>query len=162
MKAKPATIFRSLPEAKRFIAKAGAKRVVLANGCFDPVHVGHVRYLEEAKAHGDFLFVAINDDRSTRALKGDGRPVMPGRDRARLIAAMAVVDGVILFGARDVRRILGKLRPSVHAKGTDYTADTVPERESSGALGVETVIVGDPKSHDSRSIVEQIRRGKRT
>lgn len=160
MRSRRATIFRSIPQIRTRIAGQGAKRVVLANGCFDPLHVGHVRYLYGARAHGDFLVVALNDDGSTRALKGAGRPVMPARDRARLLAALDMVDAVLVFSSRDVSRILRRLHPHVHAKGTDYECDTVPERETSRELGIETVIVGDPKSHASREVVEQIRRGR--
>jgi rfaE bifunctional protein nucleotidyltransferase chain/domain len=160
VKATCATIFRSVAQVRKRISDVGAQRVVLANGCFDPLHVGHVRYLYGARAHGDFLVVALNDDRSTRALKGEGRPVMAARDRAKLLSALDMVDAVVLFSSRDVTRILRKLRPDVHAKGTDYERDTVPERETSQSLGIDTVIVGDPKAHASREIVERIRRGR--
>ena len=143
------------------IDNGGAQSVVLANGCFDPLHVGHVRYLYGAKEHGGFLVVALNDDGSTRALKGASRPIMPASDRAKLLAGLDMVDAVLIFSARDVTRILTKLRPDYHAKGTDYTADTVPERDTAKELGIKTVIVGDPKSHATREIVDQIRRGKR-
>lgn len=136
---------------------ASHTRVVLANGCFDPLHVGHVRYLEGAKRHGDFLVVALNNDASTRALKGEGRPVMPEGDRAALVAAVALVDAVVLFGDPSVEAILERLHPAVHAKGTDYTVETVPERDCAKRLGIETVIVGDPKSHASSAVVEAIR-----
>jgi rfaE bifunctional protein nucleotidyltransferase chain/domain len=152
-----APVLRSVPRLLRRIEAEGAERVVLANGCFDPLHVGHVRYLKGAAEHGDFLVVALNDDSSTRALKGAGRPVMPAGDRARILSSLSVVDAVLIFSARDVRRILRKLRPNVHAKGTDYDVDTVPERDVSSALGIDTVIVGDPKSHASREIVDNIR-----
>ena len=162
-RADPAPIYRSTIGLKRWLGEVRPPRVVLANGCFDPLHVGHVRYLYGAKQAGDFLVVAVNDDKSTRALKGPNRPVLPVRDRARLIASLEMVDAVLIFSARDVVRILKKLRPHVHAKGTDYTTDTVPERETSAALHIETVITGDAKSHASRDIVRQIERstGKR-
>lgn len=134
--------------------------MVLANGCFDPLHVGHVRYLRGAKAHGDFLVVAVNDDSSTRALKGADRPIVPAIHRSRIVAALEVVDAVLVFSSRDVRRILEALRPACHAKGTDYEVETVPERELAVSLGIETVIVGDPKRHASRDIVERVRRSK--
>lgn len=153
-----ATIFRSMPQIRERISAVGAKRVVLTNGCFDPLHVGHIRYLYGAREHGDFLVVALNDDRSTRRLKGEGRPAMTARDRAKIVAALDMVDAVLVFSSSDVARILTKLRPDVHAKGTDYTNDTVPERDVSRSLGIETVIVGDPKSHASRKIVQKIRR----
>jgi len=134
------------------------KRIVLANGCFDPLHVGHVRYLVGAKAHGDFLVVALNNDESTRRLKGPSRPAVPEADRAAVLAGLSVVDAVVLFGDATVEGILEALRPAVHAKGTDYTVETVPERELAKRLGVETVIVGDPKSHASRDVIDEIRR----
>jgi rfaE bifunctional protein nucleotidyltransferase chain/domain len=134
--------------------------VVLANGCFDPLHVGHVRYLYGAKACGEFLVVALNDDDSTRNLKGKGRPVMRAADRSKLIAGLQMVDAVLIFSGRDVGRILRTVRPTCHAKGTDYQVDTVPERELSRSLGIETVIVGDPKSHASSEVVRRVRRAR--
>jgi rfaE bifunctional protein nucleotidyltransferase chain/domain len=118
-----------------------------------------VRYLEDARAHGDFLVVALNDDHSTRRLKGDGRPVVKAADRAQLLAALAVVDAVLVFGADNVEAILSTLRPAVHAKGTDYTEATVPERAVAERLGIRTVITGDAKAHASRDIVARVRRG---
>ena len=156
MSRRAATVFRSATALKRHIQATGKRRVVLANGCFDPLHVGHIRYLYGARECGDFLVVAVNDDKSTRRLKGAARPVMPVGDRARLVAQLEMVDAVLVFSAADVRRVLKKLRPGYHAKGTDYTANTVPERETSRELGIETVIVGDPKSHASREIVRKI------
>jgi rfaE bifunctional protein nucleotidyltransferase chain/domain len=135
--------------------------VVLANGCFDPLHVGHVRYLYGAKKTGDYLVVAINDDRSTRALKGPGRPLVRSRDRARVVSSLEMVDAVLIFSGVDVTRVLRTLRPAVHAKGTDYTARTVPERETSAALGIETVIAGDPKSHASSDILRRMQAARR-
>jgi rfaE bifunctional protein nucleotidyltransferase chain/domain len=155
-----APIYRSMVKLRERLVDVGAVRVVLANGCFDPLHVGHIRYLREAKQAGDFLVVAVNDDKSTRELKGAGRPVMPVRDRARLISSLEMVDAVLVFAARDVTRILRKLRPSFHAKGTDYTTDNVPERETSAALGIRTIIVGDPKSHASSDVVDRIKRAR--
>jgi rfaE bifunctional protein nucleotidyltransferase chain/domain len=157
MKNEPSPIFSSSRKLKAWIEERKPASVVLANGCFDPLHVGHVRYLRGAKAHGDFLVVALNDDVSTRNLKGEKRPVLPAASRARILASLEMVDAVLLFSARDVSRILRAIRPACHAKGTDYTVDTVPEREVSRALGIETVIVGDPKSHASREIVERVR-----
>jgi len=157
-----APIFRDVREAKDCARTRGARRVVLANGCFDPLHVGHLRYLEGAKAQGDFLLVALNDDQSTRALKGPKRPVLGEADRARLLASLRMVDAVLLFGDRDVVRILEAVVPSCHAKGTDYTAETVPERETSRRLGIETAIVGDPKTHASREIVQVIQSRSRS
>ncbi|MBN1884605.1 MAG: adenylyltransferase/cytidyltransferase family protein [Candidatus Krumholzibacteriota bacterium] len=143
---------RDLDEKRR----RGA-RVVLANGCFDILHVGHVRYLEEAAALGDLLVVAVNDDDSTRGLKGDGRPVMPGEERAELLLALRCVDRCLLFGAPTVDEIIRILRPDIHAKGTDYTVDTVPEIESARAVGTRTVITGDRKSHASRDVIRKVR-----
>jgi rfaE bifunctional protein nucleotidyltransferase chain/domain len=160
MTGEAAPIFRSAVKLGEYLARTSADRVVLANGCFDPLHVGHVRYLRGARRAGGFLVVAVNDDKSTRALKGAGRPVMPVGDRARVVSSLEMVDAVLVFGARDVTRILRKLHPSVHAKGTDYTPDGVPERETSAALGIETVIVGDAKSHASSDVVERIKKGR--
>ena len=154
-----APIYRSAVKLKERLASLGTDRVVLANGCFDPLHVGHIRYLYGAKEAGDYLIVAINDDKSTRALKGPGRPVLPAGDRARLISGLEMVDAVLIFGGRDITRILKKLRPGFHAQGTDYTTDDVPERETSAALGIKTIIVGDPKSHASGEIVDRIKKG---
>jgi len=124
--------------------------------------VGHVRYLYGAKSHGDLLVVGLNDDRSTRALKGEGRPIMPAIHRARLIAALGMVDAVLVFSTRDVSRILRTIRPACHAKGTDYTIETVPEREVAKSLGIETVIVGDSKRHASREVLERVRKSRAT
>jgi rfaE bifunctional protein nucleotidyltransferase chain/domain len=154
-----APVFRSMPQLKAWIEKTGLDEVVLANGCFDPLHVGHIRYLFGAKSHGDLLIVALNDDSSTRALKGNNRPVVKAADRAKLLAGLEMVDAVLLFSARNVSRILKTLRPQYHAKGTDYTVDTVPELETSKALGIRTVIVGDPKSHASSEVLTRIRDG---
>jgi rfaE bifunctional protein nucleotidyltransferase chain/domain len=133
-------------------------KVVLANGCFDIIHVGHVRYLEEAADNGDFLVVAINDDDSTRRLKGDGRPVMPVVERAEILSAMRFVDYVLIFTEDTVDDVLRRLRPDVHAKGTDYTVETVPEIETAREIGCVTVITGDPKDRSSREIISRLRR----
>lgn len=161
MKNEPSPIFRSAATLNAWMKRRRPGRVVLANGCFDPLHVGHIRYLCGAKSQGDFLLVAMNDDGSTRALKGKGRPIMPVAHRSRLIAALDMVDAVLIFSARDVVRILETIRPACHAKGTDYTVDTVPEREFSKSLGIETVVVGDPKSHASSEVVARVRRRRR-
>ncbi len=160
MRSKPCPIFRSATRLKALLGRRRPKSVVLANGCFDPLHVGHVRYLYGAKACGDFLVVALNDDHSTRNLKGKSRPVMPAANRSRLIAGLEMVDAVLIFSARDVGSILRKIRPSRHAKGTDYEIDRVPERELSKSLGIETVIVGDAKSHASSEVVRRVRRAR--
>lgn len=132
-------------------------RVVgFANGCFDILHVGHVRYLEGAKALVDRLIVAVNDDASVRGLKGEGRPILPGTARAELIAALRCVDYVVLFGEPTVGRLLQTLKPDVHCKGTDYTVESVPEREIVRAYGGRTAIVGDPKDHSTRDLLARI------
>ncbi len=134
-----------------------SQRIVLANGCFDLLHVGHIRYLEGARREGDILVAAVNSDASERALKGEGRPVLPARARAELVAALAAVDYVVVFDETSVEALLVTLRPHVHAKGTDYTADTVPERELAARLGVRVAIVGDPKRHSTRELVARLR-----
>jgi rfaE bifunctional protein nucleotidyltransferase chain/domain len=159
MRAVSAPVFDDVAALSAYAATARAASVVLANGCFDPLHVGHVRYLEDACTHGDFLVVALNNDASTRRLKGEGRPVVGELDRAQLLAALAVVDAVLLFAADNVEDILAALRPAVHAKGTDYTEATVPERAAAERLGIRTVITGDAKAHASREIVARVRRG---
>jgi rfaE bifunctional protein nucleotidyltransferase chain/domain len=139
--------------------KRAGKRVVLANGVFDTLHVGHVRYLAGAKLQGDVLFVAVNSDASTRALKGPGRPVLEEQARALLVAALRDVDYVVIFSEANVEALLEELRPAVHAKGTDYTSETVPEREVSRRLGIQVAIVGDPKNHSTRDFLAAIRKG---
>src|SRR6185369_9562699 len=126
--------------------RAAGRTVAFANGCFDLLHVGHVRYLHAAAAEGDRLIVAVNDDRSVAGLKGEGRPILPASDRAELVAALRGVDYVVIFGDADVARLLLLVKPDVHCKGTDYTIDTVPERAIVAAYGGRTAIVGDPKS----------------
>ena len=128
-----------------------------ANGCFDLLHVGHVRYLDAASREADRLIVGINDDRSVSALKGAHRPVMPEADRAELIASLAVVDYVVIFPEPTVTPLLELLKPDVHCKGTDYTVDTVPERAIVHGYGDRVAIVGDPKDHSTRDLVDRIR-----
>lgn len=135
----------------------GGRPLVLANGCFDILHVGHVRYLEAAASYGRTLVVALNDDASTRALKGSGRPVMPARERAEMLLALRCVDHVLVFGDATVDGIIRVLRPDIHAKGTDYRADAVPERETAREVGCRTEIVGDPKDHSSSAVLRGIR-----
>jgi D-glycero-beta-D-manno-heptose 1-phosphate adenylyltransferase len=135
------------------------KRIVLANGCFDTLHVGHVRYLAGAKREGDVLVVAVNSDSSVRKLKGPGRPILDEQARAELVAALRDVDYVMLFSEPDVQALLEELHPDVHAKGTDYTAETVPERAASERLGIRVAIVGDPKDHSTRAFLETVRKG---
>jgi rfaE bifunctional protein nucleotidyltransferase chain/domain len=127
--------------------------ITLANGNFDLLHVGHVRYLEGAKALGGKLVVAINSDASVRALKGEGRPLMPENERAEIVAALAVVDAVVIFSELDARAIIREIRPDVQAKGTDYSVDSVPERDAVAECGGKVVIVGDPKQHSSSEIL---------
>jgi len=138
--------------------KAKGQKIVLANGCFDVLHAGHARYLQAAKNEGDVLIVAINSDASTRKLKGAGRPVMAEADRAELVGALGAVNYVVIFDELDVRALLRELRPDVHAKGTDYTAETVPERDEAASLGIRVAIVGDPKEHSTRGLIERVRR----
>ena len=142
--------------ARVAIARRHGARIVFANGCFDILHVGHVRYLEAAKALGDLLIVGINADEQVRRLKGPGRPFVPERERAEVIAAVRAVDLVTIFAEPTVEALLLALRPDVHAKGTDYTADTVPEREAVRAYGGRVAIVGDPKDHSSSQMVVQL------
>ncbi|HET8643875.1 MAG TPA: adenylyltransferase/cytidyltransferase family protein [Vicinamibacteria bacterium] len=139
-------------------ARTAGRTVALANGCFDVLHVGHVRYLEGARAEADLLVVGVNGDDSVRRLKGPGRPVLPEQDRAELVAALRAVDHVVVFAEDDVGGLLLALRPDVHCKGTDYTPETVPEREVVRSYGGRIAIVGDPKRHDTRVLLQRIRR----
>ncbi len=134
-------------------AKRDGQRIVFANGCFDVLHVGHVRYLEAAKALGDLLIVAINSDAQARRLKGEGRPLMPQDQRAEIVSALAAVDFVTIFEEPTVTELLLLLKPDVHAKGTDYTEDTVPERDVVRSYGGRVAIAGDPKDHSSSKII---------
>jgi len=129
------------------------ERIVLANGNFDLLHVGHVRYLRGAKELGGKLVVAINSDESVRTLKGDGRPIMPAEERAEIVAAMADVDAVVIFPELDVRALIREIRPDIQAKGTDYTAESVPERDTVAEYGGRVAIVGDPKDHSTSEII---------
>lgn len=150
----------SREELRRVIAdrKRGGERVVFANGCFDTLHVGHVRYLEGARREGDILIVAVNDDASVCGLKGPGRPILNENARAELVAAVRAVDYVVVFHEPNVEPLLELLRPDVHAKGTDYSAETVPERDVASRLGIRVAIVGDPKNHSTRGFIETIRK----
>jgi rfaE bifunctional protein nucleotidyltransferase chain/domain len=127
--------------------------ITLANGCFDLLHVGHVRYLRAAKELGGRLIVAINSDESVRALKGEGRPLMPAAERAEILASLADVDAVVIFPEPDVRALVREIRPDVQAKGTDYTAENVPERDVVLECGGRVEIVGDPKDHSATEII---------
>jgi rfaE bifunctional protein nucleotidyltransferase chain/domain len=136
--------------------RAAGLTVAFANGCFDVLHVGHTRYLAAASAEADRLVVAINDDESVKRLKGPGRPIFSAADRAELVAALEGVDYVVTFADQDVNRLLNLLRPDVHCKGTDYTAETVPERQTVRAYGGRIAIVGDPKDHSTRDLLARI------
>jgi rfaE bifunctional protein nucleotidyltransferase chain/domain len=138
--------------------RTAGRTVALAKGCFDLLHVGHVRYLQGAAREADVLVVAVNDDASVRDLKGDGRPLLPGAARAELVAALDGVDYVVLFGEPTVGSLLEALRPDVHCKGTDYTVETVPERAIVEAYGGRTAIVGDPKDHSTRDLLSRMAR----
>ncbi len=145
----------SREEVKRLAEswRAGGEKVTLANGCFDLLHVGHVRYLHAAKQLGGRLIVAINSDDSVRKLKGENRPLMPAEERAEILAALANVDAVVIFSEPDVRALVREIRPDIHAKGTDYTADSVPERDTVIECGGRVEIVGDPKDHSATDII---------
>jgi len=138
--------------------RAAGQTIAFANGCFDVLHVGHVRYVQGAAAEADRLIVAVNDDRSVEILKGRGRPVVPAADRAEVVASLRGVHYVIVFPDTNVERLLNLLKPDVHCKGTDYTVETVPERASVAAYGGRTAIVGDPKNHATQDLVARIRR----
>ena len=136
--------------------RRAGERIILTNGCFDVLHVGHIRYLRGAKAlGGGRVIVAVNDDASVRALKGNGRPRMPAAERAEILAALADVDAVVIFSEPDVRALLRELRPDIHAKGTDYTPETVPERDVVAEYGGRVMIVGDPKDHSTSELLRQ-------
>lgn len=137
--------------------RKNGQRIVMANGCFDILHAGHVRYLEAARREGDVLVVAINSDSSAQSLKGKGRPILNEMERAELVAALKSVDYVLVFEELDVRSLLRDLHPDVHTKGTDYTMESVPEGDEAARLGIRVVIVGDPKDHSTRSLIERIR-----
>jgi rfaE bifunctional protein nucleotidyltransferase chain/domain len=150
----------SEPELVAAVARdrAAGKTVAFANGCFDLLHVGHVRYLLGAAAEGDRLVVAVNDDLSVAGLKGEGRPILPASDRAELVAALRGVDYVVVFGDPNVERLLLLLKPDVHCKGTDYTVESVPERSVVAGYGGRTAIVGDAKHHATREILARVAR----
>lgn len=141
--------------------KAGEK-ITLANGCFDLLHVGHTRYLRAAKALGGRLIVAVNSDESVRALKGEGRPLIRAAERAEILAALADVDAVVIFSEPDVRALIRELHPDIQAKGTDYTADSVPERDEVIKYGGRVAIVGDPKDHSVTEIQSRMKQGQTT
>ena len=140
--------------------RAAGRMIAFANGCFDILHVGHVRYLESAAREADVLVVALNDDHSVRQLKGEGRPILSAGDRAELVAALRCVDYVVIFSEPTVGPLLTELRPDVHCKGTDYTVESVPERDIVLGYGGRTAIVGDPKDHSTRDLLARIARAR--
>lgn len=139
--------------------KAAGRHVVFANGAFDLLHAGHVRYLEAARREGDWLVVGVNSDASVARSKGAGRPIVPAAERAEIVAALESVDAVVVFEEDSPSALLDELRPDVHAKGTDYTSDSVPERDVVARNGGRTAIVGDPKDHATSDLIERIRKG---
>ena len=160
---------RSSPKSKKLLSRAALRRavagwrragerVILTNGCFDVLHAGHIRYLTAAKALGGRLVVAVNADATVRKLKGKGRPHMPARERAEILSALAAVDAVVVFPEPDVRALVRELRPDIHAKGTDYTASTVPERDVVRECGGRVRIVGDRKHHSSSGMLRTWKR----
>lgn len=136
--------------------RANAQKITLANGCFDLLHVGHIRYLHAAKQLGGKLVVAINSDESVRTLKGDGRPLMPASERAEVLAALSDVDAVVIFDEPDVRALVREIQPNIHAKGTDYTVQSVPERDTVVECGGRVEIVGDLKDHSATEIIRRL------
>jgi rfaE bifunctional protein nucleotidyltransferase chain/domain len=138
------------------LERANGRRIVLANGCFDVLHAGHVRYLRGAREFGDYLVVAINSDEQVKKLKGDGRPILSEQERAEIVAALKVVDVVTIFPEATVEELLLAMRPDVHAKGTDYTENTVPERETVKSYGGQVAIVGDPKNHSTSDLISRV------
>ncbi len=151
---------KTLPELKEIAAQArgAGQTIVFGNGCFDLLHVGHIRYLQGARELGDTLIIALNGDRSVRNLKGPGRPVMPELERAEILAALECVDYIVVFNDATVDGLLNELRPDVHAKGTDYREETVPERATVLRYGGKIAIVGDPKEHSTREYLKRITR----
>ena len=140
------------------VDRTNGARIVFANGCFDLLHVGHVRYLEAAKALGDILVVGVNSDEQARKLKGEGRPLLPQNQRAEIVASLEAVDFVTIFEEPTVEQLLLALKPDIHAKGTDYTEDSVPERDVVRSYGGRVAIVGDPKNHSSSEIIDKVSR----
>ena len=154
----PRQKIKKLEELKILAAnlRAKGKKVIFANGCFDLLHVGHIRYLQEARALGDVLILGVNGDAGVGALKGKGRPLQPEAERAEVLASLECVDYVLVFDAPTVDGILKELRPDVHAKGTDYTEESIPERETVRSYGGQVAIAGDPKDHSTRDLIEII------
>jgi rfaE bifunctional protein nucleotidyltransferase chain/domain len=154
----PRSKIKSIPQLQLLVASAqdAGRKVVFGNGCFDLIHIGHIRYLEGAKALGDLLVVGINSDASVRALKGKGRPLQPQDERAEIIGSLECVDYLVIFDSPAVEGLLLALKPDIHAKGTDYTSENVPERDTVHSYGGRVAIVGDPKSHSSRDLIGTI------
>jgi rfaE bifunctional protein nucleotidyltransferase chain/domain len=154
----PTSKIKNIEELKTITQqlRADGRKVVFANGCFDLLHVGHIRYLENARALGDVLVLGLNGDAGVSALKGNGRPLQCAGDRAEMLASLACVDYVLMFDDLTVDGILNELRPDIHAKGTDYTEDSVPERETVRSYGGKVVIAGDPKDHATRDLIKTI------
>lgn len=155
--------FAPILERNRLIAQVAIERrkgarIVLANGCFDLFHVGHIRYLAGAKALGDCLIVGINSDEQVRKIKGENRPFMPEAERAEIVSALKFVDFVTIFDEPTVEELIRAIRPDFHAKGTDYTTESVPEREIVREYGGKVAIVGDPKSHSSTDLIQKVSR----
>ncbi len=149
---------QSLEEIRETVKalRAAGRKVVFVNGCFALLHVGHIRYLKSARALGDALILGLNSDASVTALKGKGRPLQPQEERAEILAALECVDYVLVFDAPTVDAVLRELRPDIHAKGTDYTEDNVPERDTVRAYGGRVAIAGDPKDHSTRDLIRTI------
>lgn len=158
MWADPKLKIKSLAELKGIVAqlRASGRKIVFANGCFDLIHVGHIRYLQNARELGDVLILGINSDASVAALKGPGRPLQTQSERAEMLASLDCVDYVLLFDALTVDGVLHELQPDIHAKGTDYTQESVPERETVQAYGGQVAIAGDPKDHSTRDLIKII------
>ena len=154
----PKSRIKTSAELKALVqkAKAASQTVVMANGCFDLLHVGHIRYLQEAKRCGDILIVALNSDASVQALKGAGRPLQSESERAEIVASLGCVDYVVVFDSPTVDSLLLEIRPDIHAKGTDYTRESVPERDTVRSYGGRVAIVGDPKGHSTRDLIKSI------
>lgn len=150
---------KSLKELAEIIGqeKNNGKKVVLANGVFDLLHVGHIRYLKEAKSLGDILIVAVNDDYSARLIKGEGRPIIPEEERIEVLAAISYVDYLVKFSQPTVEQVISTLKPDIQAKGTDYTTESVPERETVRSYGGKIAITGDPKNHSTSAILEKMK-----
>src|SRR5271169_4092412 len=157
-KAASKIVMREVLREKLAEHRRRGQRIVFANGCFDTLHVGHIRYLEGARSEGDLLIVGVNADSSVCTLKGPGRPILDENARAQLVAALRCVDYVVLFNQSNVESLLEEMRPDVHAKGTDYTPETVPERAVAARLGIRVAIVGDPKDHSTREFLKSVRK----